>query len=796
MKTRSGINLKEQPSLKKETNKCQKMYDKLYETFNENVYSIYDGTFFDQIAIENKSKKNFIKNIDIKDLLHLTKSLKQIKKEYSKNAPSIVDLLKKEIPIQEKQKLLETIFKMNNSPLLSSSYKLNLKTLQTTLSNDEDPCLLEIESKIKNSGTYKNESYRIQILKSNMPFENKVLAYKKLEIMNIYEETDTSEYAKYKAWIDILLNYPWENPIYKPLSIKNVRDVLDENLSFLENPKDQILNIVSQMIRNPNININAIGLSGTKGIGKCHGFDTGILMYSGLIKKVQDIQVGELLMGDNNTPRTVLSLASGQDDIYTVNTDLGDNYTVNSEHVLCLVYTSDSELIQELDENPQTYPCNFTENKVVLITVKEYLQLPSTIKSKLKGYSKRVQFDSRLLRIDPYQMGLICANDSMTIPYNYKCNSIEIRLQFLAGVLDAIGQYNDTLHLFVIHHSKINVLKDIVFICKSLGFESNFSGYNQIYIRGYLSEIPTEKQFNVQDTVKNKNFVLSNIEISYLEYTNYYGFELDDNHMYLLDSFTVTHNTSVASSIAKALNRPFKMISLGGESDASILNGHNFTYVGSKPGRLIEMMIECGSTSNVILLDELDKISETEHGKDIIGTLIHLTDPSTNTKFNTDKYFSGMTFDLSKNIFIFTYNDPTKINKILADRLYKIHLQNYNFKEKLEIVEKHIVKDLLLNYNMINCNFEFPKETLEYIIKSSDNHSGLREIKQKIGIILSRINNLLLTNESDNIIRLKYKSLYNYYTTNKIIQKQHVDILLDESISIETESEVPFGMYM
>ena len=194
----------------------------------------------------------------------------------------------------------------------------------------------------------------------------------------------------------------------------------------------------------------------------------------------------------------------------------------------------------------------------------------------------------------------------------------------------------------------------------------------------------------------------------------------------------------------------------------------------------------------ILLFDELDKVGETNHGKEIIGTLIHLTDSTTNNKYNSDKYFSGIEFDLSKVLFVFTYNDATKIDRILADRLIKINVDNYNYKEKLEITNKHIVPYLLDKFKFNKDDITFDQDALEYIISDSKKETGMRDIKTKIKIIISRINNLLLTNETDNIIKLKYKKLYpNYKSLPVIVPKDHIETLLDESISNSDKNDCP-----
>ena len=120
--------------------------------------------------------------------------------------------------------------------------------------------------------------------------------------------------------------------------------------------------------------------------------------------------------------------------------------------------------------------------------------------------------------------------------------------------------------------------------------------------------------------------------------------------------------------------RPFAFIGLGGAHSGSFLEGHLYTYLGSSPGKIVDILIETQCMNPIIYIDELDKISNTEHGKEIVGILTHLTDKTQNDTFE-DKYFSGIKLDLSKTLFIFSYNDPHSIDRILRDRIQEIQIK-------------------------------------------------------------------------------------------------------------------------
>ena len=129
--------------------------------------------------------------------------------------------------------------------------------------------------------------------------------------------------------------------------------------------------------------------------------------------------------------------------------------------------------------------------------------------------------------------------------------------------------------------------------------------------------------------------------------------------------------TLIKNGIAKSLNRPFEFVALGGASDSAFFEGHSYTYEGSRWGRIVDILHKCGSMNPIICFDELDKVSETAKGDEIINMLIHMTDSSQNSKFQ-DNYFPGIDIDLSKVLFIFSFNDENKINRILKDRMYVI----------------------------------------------------------------------------------------------------------------------------
>ena len=221
-----------------------------------------------------------------------------------------------------------------------------------------------------------------------------------------------------------------------------------------------------------------------------------------------------------------------------------------------------------------------------------------------------------------------------------------------------------------------------------------------------------------------------------------------------------TGKTSLAKKgIAKCLmdkegkERPFAFIAIGGSSNGSTLEGHSYTYVGSTWGRIVDILMESQCLNPIIYIDELDKVSKTENGKEIIGILTHLTDPSQNDEF-TDKYFSGIKLDLSKVLFIFSYNDYNLLDPILADRIHRVKFQKLNKYEKVHIANQYILPELLETVGFNLEDISFPKKVLEFIISSYTQEAGVRKLKEKLFEIVREINLRYLMDKDEKKINI------------------------------------------
>ena len=197
---------------------------------------------------------------------------------------------------------------------------------------------------------------------------------------------------------------------------------------------------------------------------------------------------------------------------------------------------------------------------------------------------------------------------------------------------------------------------------------------------------------------------------------------------------------------AKGVSRPFSLIAMGGSSNSSTLDGHNYTYVGSSWGRIVDILMDTKIMNPIIFIDELDKVSKTENGKEIIGILTHLIDQTQNDSFQ-DKYFNGVNLNLSKALFIFSYNDVDSIDRILLDRIHRIKFEHLSLEDKLIITRNFILPEFYTKMGLTDM-IEMSDEIIEYIIEEYTSEPGVRKLKEIIFEIIGEINLVVLKNDT------------------------------------------------
>jgi len=357
-------------------------------------------------------------------------------------------------------------------------------------------------------------------------------------------------------------------------------------------------------------------IAGAPGHGKCHGKDTPILMFDGSIKMVQDVEIGNFVMGPDSQPRAVLGTNKGQGKLYRINPVKGDPYVVNEDHILSLKYNKKNS------------------EETINISLKDFLKSPEYLQFRCKGYRTGINFPRREALINPYflgvwlgdglssstrvasaepevveflegyadeqglvlrqhsykegncqtygittgQQGGIVVNpllnlmrfydliDNKHIPEIYLVNDSEIRLRVLAGLIDTDGYLFDNCFEIT---TKFEILKeDILYLARSLGFAAYSKDkiidgkiYHRISISGDISWIPTKIKRKIgQKRRQIKNVLRTGINIEPLGEGDFFGFELDKDGLYCLGDFTVTHNSTFASALAEYYSNNGKIV--------------------------------------------------------------------------------------------------------------------------------------------------------------------------------------------------------------------------------------------
>ena len=256
------------------------------------------------------------------------------------------------------------------------------------------------------------------------------------------------------------------------------------------------------------------------------------------------------------------------------------------------------------------------------------------------------------------------------------------------------------------------------------------------YMRGFVSPVEA-----ISETMRIMNGVVSGHdeaknEVCKIVCQSVQGGTLGGAYSIGLEGAPGTGKTHfVRNAMARALDRPMVSFQLGGASDVSYLLGQMYTYEGSKEGRLASGLIEAGVCNPILYFDEVDKISESDRGREIAAVLIHLVDPSSNTAIR-DRYFHGVDIDFSKCLFVFSYNDASRVNPILLDRIKRIRVHTPSMKERCAILNAHIIPRVS---QRLNARVRLDDTAVEYIVKRGDaKNEGMRGCEKDIDDVMSQ----------------------------------------------------------
>lgn len=447
-------------------------------------------------------------------------------------------------------------------------------------------------------------------------------------------------------------------------------------------------------------------IMGPPGHGKCMGKDTPVIMQDGTTKMIQNIKPGDQIMGDDSTPRNVLSICTGKEMMYKVHQTYGDNYIVNESHIISLKLSKSPKIKDRISKNSfqviwftkdktnsKTFSYSSRKDKdisyqeavkfletlppkgtVIDINILEYLKRPKSWKAAYKGFKVGVDFPEQNVDLDPYILGIWLADVSSNgetitsadkevisyfnefcikkdndityrfnsgkqeslsdrntfvnslkkynliknkhIPYDYKINSESNRLSLLAGLIDSDGYLYDNCYEIIQKNEKLAT--DILFLTRSLGFRADMKEceksclyndlkregtYYQITINGNIDKIPvllSRKKASVRKQIKNQ--LVYGINIEKLEVDDYYGFEIDGNHRFLLGDFTVTHNTEVAKIIGK-IYQAMGILSRSGPFKIAYRDDFVAEYLGQTAVKTRKLLDSC--IGGILFVDEL-----------------------------------------------------------------------------------------------------------------------------------------------------------------------------------------------
>ena len=332
--------------------------------------------------------------------------------------------------------------------------------------------------------------------------------------------------------------------------------------------QETIVNTYLDYVKNEDDIGNGAILEVPCGRGKCLAKNTPIMLYNGTIKFVQNITTSDVLMGDNSTPRNVLSITYGKEKMYTVQEVNSKHvYTVNASHILSLRHI---DTLKTIDINIETF-----------------LKWHDEERQKWKGYRVPIEFPEKPVEFPPEIMGRWLGDgyeaseftdewfvfarkhnllQSSVIPAQYKYNSMDIRFRLLGSFLDSIGYTKKTKHLVLTYNYVL--VTEIQQLCRTLGLittlqTQKYCGPDNIgksmyilFIQGSrVKYIPLKKKRYFGEMIDVRKELCYDIDIIPSKETEYYGFEIDGNHRFVLGDCTVTHNTVMALNICSRLNK-------------------------------------------------------------------------------------------------------------------------------------------------------------------------------------------------------------------------------------------------
>ena len=442
-----------------------------------------------------------------------------------------------------------------------------------------------------------------------------------------------------------------------------------------------------------------IALVGKPGVGKCLHPDTPVRLFDLSVKRAADVKTGDQLMGDDGTPREVLSTVTGEEKMYTIHQEYGESYTVNESHILSL--------------------WNRSTNQVEDVPLVEFVQGRLSVEQYSPYFSKDEREGSnhaiptwKAMHLGRQFAAQLRQGSVMDMPDNAWDWPIRVKTTFVEGVW--LGTDHASLPVW----SMSPEMQNWVEFLRRAGLRCRWSVDEHRLL------------------LRRPDLVYETWSIEAKGEGAYAGFMIDGNRRFLLGDWTVTHNTAIAKCLSECLQIPFAQLSFGGVTNAEFLMGHDYTYIGSRPGEITRCMTRLGVKNGILFFDEFDKVTDK---KEIMSTLLHLTDFSQNNEFR-DNYFPELTQDLSKVWFIYSMNHlPT--DPAMLDRLEVIHVDEYSIEERIHISEKYLFPKYLNELKLTDRLKMEPAgiRKLVDVASGGNDKQGVRELERMINLVVEKV---------------------------------------------------------
>ena len=719
-----------------------------------NIAKLYGFTEEESVYLENFEEE------EIKALSEIKKMGKNMydnfinSKEIIKNREiSITEIITADIPNEKRANLIEKFECLKQIFPCTEEYLIIRDKIRQMYINYMSEFSQEYSKSTIGKEKYIESDvmqFKKKIKELNCSDNNRKILEEKLEE---FEEADKGdEKSKLKRWLSTSLSLPFDiitSNIDQDISnkIKDTNYFLDKKLYGMKSVKERLILFLNKKLRESGSRGCNIALVGKPGVGKCLHPETPIIMYDLTIKKAKDIILGDLLLGDDGTFREVLSLANGKEEMFRIFQEFGQEYVVNKSHILTL------------KENDSL--------KVVDIPLIDVLDTPnykdkySPVSCCYKGYKSCSNARDIGRFMGSNVNNNVNNNFCRKIPDDYKMWDLDSKINFFKGLMETseiVEECPDkkSINIYLHHNKPIYTIIDLL----------RSSGIRCIYENSFLK---------ISDI-----YIPEKIDIISIGEGEYYGFTVSNNERFVLGDWTVTHNTAIAKALSECLNIPFAQMSFGGVNNSEFLIGHDYTYIGSRPGELSRCMIRMGSKNGIIFLDEFDKASDK---KDVMSALLHITDFSQNGEFR-DNYFPELTQDLSKIWFIYSMNElPT--DPAMLDRLEVIKVDEYTTLDRIAISKNYLFPKYLSELSLIkdkvilsDCGI---KKVVDYSSAGLDK-KGVRDLERFINIIIEKVYFYLSNKESEFDFDWfkKMKTCYNSETDKITINESLVQKILED----------------